>query len=469
MKSFIRVCGVALALGAALVLGEAFERSPLSPIGAAQAQQAQTLDQLLRQVRQGRLRDQQEFRQREADFRARRAEQQRILRETEAALAREERRSDELEATFQENERELAALEQQLTERLGEFGEVLGVVRQVAGDTRANLNQSMISAQFPGRQDRLEPLTSSRELPTAEQLAELWYVLQQEMTEQGRIVEFSAPVTRLDGRPDDMRVIRVGPFTAISKTDGRYLKFEADTGELEYLPRQPAARFRDAANRLRGADPGEVVSAALDPSSGAILGLLVQTPDLIERVQQGRQVGYIIIALGSVGILLALQRIMSLTMVSGAVKAQMRNTDNPKKGNPLGRVLLAYEENKKADVETLELKLDDAILKELPKLEWGLNTIKVMAAVSPLLGLLGTVTGMIIVFQQITLFGTGDPRMMAGGISQALVTTVLGLTFAIPLLLLHSLASGRAKSVAQVLEEQSAGIVAAHAEGKGRR
>jgi len=206
-----------------------------------------------------------------------------------------------------------------------------------------------------------------------------------------------------------------------------------------------------------------VETAAVDPSRGALLGLLVQTPSLQERIDQGGLVGYVIIVLLILGIILALVRIVSLSITAAKVGSQKKNaTANP--DNPLGRIMQTYEQNRGLDVENLQLKLDDAILKELPNLERGLSTIKVLAAISPMLGLLGTVTGMIETFQAITLFGTGDPKMMAGGISQALITTVLGLVSAIPLILLHSIAAGRSKAVIEVLEEQSAGIVASHAE-----
>lgn len=114
--------------------------------------------------------------------------------------------------------------------------------------------------------------------------------------------------------------------------------------------------------------------------------------------------------------------------------------------------------------ETLELKLDDAVLREIPALEVRLVWLKILAAVAPLLGLLGTVTGMILTFQQITLFGTGDPKLMAGGISQALVTTVLGLIVAIPMVLLHAMLNARSKGLIQVLEEESAGLIAEQSE-----
>jgi biopolymer transport protein ExbB len=134
--------------------------------------------------------------------------------------------------------------------------------------------------------------------------------------------------------------------------------------------------------------------------------------------------------------------------------------------NPLGRVLKVHEENPTMDTETLELKLSEAIMKEVPKIELGLNLLKIIAAVAPLMGLLGTVTGMIITFQAITIFGAGDPKAMAGGISGALVTTVLGLLVAIPTVLLHTVTNGQAKKVIHVLDEQSTGLIAEHTESQ---
>jgi biopolymer transport protein ExbB len=116
------------------------------------------------------------------------------------------------------------------------------------------------------------------------------------------------------------------------------------------------------------------------------------------------------------------------------------------------------------DPETLELKMAEAVLSETPKLESGLTLLKIIAAVAPLMGLLGTVTGMIITFQAITIFGAGDPKAMAGGISSALVTTVLGLLVAIPTVLLHTVVNGRSQRIIHVLNEQATGIVAEHSE-----
>ncbi len=468
MNKVTRFFAISFVAASALVLGAAPQISPVATPAYAQDSDITTLNELLQAVRRGRVTDNQLWEEREREFLSQRNRQQSLLSRAQSDLASEEARADRLEATFTENEQRLTVLTDQLNERLGDFGELFGVVRQVAGDTRAQVDQSMISAQYPDRGRVMNRLTNSRQLPTVSDIEDMWFVLQQEMTEQGNITHFDANVVHPDGRSATQEVIRIGPFTAITADTGDFLRYEPETGSLNVLQRQPGSAYLSAADDLRGASLGSLSRAALDPSQGAILGLLVDTPDLMDRIEQGKVVGYIIIGLGAVGILLAVMRMLSLFGVSGAVRSQMRKPDQPKKGNPLGRVLMAYQENQDADLETLSLKLDDAILKELPRLEWGLNTVKVLAAVAPLLGLLGTVTGMIVVFQQITLFGTGDPKLMAGGISQALVTTVLGLCAAIPLLLLHALASGQSRGVVQVLEEQSAGIVARHAEG-GKR
>ncbi len=246
--------------------------------------------------------------------------------------------------------------------------------------------------------------------------------------------------------------------------DGKYLKYE--NNRLSELARQPeAGRFTGSTSDLLNATDG-LVRFGIDPTAGGVLSTYVSRPNLLERVQQGGLVGYLIIALGIVGLLISLERMVVLGVASRKVTAQLAS-DTPSPDNALGRVLSVYEDNKQADTETLELKLSEAIFKETPALNRALLFIKIISVVAPLMGLLGTVTGMIQTFQAITLYGTGDPKLMAGGISQALVTTVLGLTVAIPTVLLHTLVSGRSKRIVQILQEQSAGIIAEHAEKHG--
>jgi biopolymer transport protein ExbB len=421
-----------------------------------------SLQQLLNAVKRGQVAENQENANREAEFRREKSRQQTLLNQAQRDLSHLEREAERLEAIFNENEIELAEKNAQLVERLGSFGEMFGVIRQTAGATAAQFNASIISTELTGRDAGLRSLASSQSLPTTEALEGLWYTLLENMSAQGQIATFAAPVIDQEGHSSEGTVTRIGPFVAIQ--EGNYLGLDGDTGGLRELGRQPAGRFLDAARALENADTGEIVAAAIDPSRGTILGLLVQTPSLTERVSQGGLVGYVIIVIGIGGGLLGLARIMSLTSAARSVRRQMKHSDKPVKSNPLGRVLLAADEIDSNNTEVIELKLDDAILQELPSLEAGLPFLKMLGAIAPLLGLLGTVTGMILTFQAITLFGTGDPKLMAGGISQALVTTVLGLIVAIPLLLLHSLASSRSREIIHSLEEQAAGIVATRAE-----
>jgi biopolymer transport protein ExbB len=196
------------------------------------------------------------------------------------------------------------------------------------------------------------------------------------------------------------------------------------------------------------------------------LRALINTPTLVERWHFGGIVGYVITGVFIVAIFLAIWRFIFLQGVSAKVSSQLKDPASANIGNPLGRVLAVAQANPGLDAESLELKLHEAVLKERPSIESGLSLLKIIAMVAPLLGLLGTVTGMIITFQMITLFGAGDPKAMAGGISQALITTVLGLVVAIPTVLMHTLVNGKAQRILHILEEQSAGIVAGSVEGR---
>jgi biopolymer transport protein ExbB len=285
------------------------------------------------------------------------------------------------------------------------------------------------------------------------------------MTESGKVVKFNAVVNEPDGDKVEKEIVRVGAFNLVA--DGKYLQYQDETQSIDELVRQPASRFLETADDIEDAEQGEYERVALDPSRGSILAALVQAPSWGERAtEQGGLIGWLIIIGGSFGLLLAIWRWMAVGSINRKVSAQIAS-DTPSDDNPLGRVLGVYNRNKSVDTETLELKLGEAILKETPEIVKLVSLLKIIAVVAPLMGLLGTVTGMIQTFQAITLFGAGDPKLMAGGISQALVTTMLGLCVAIPMTLAHSIVNSRSKGIIHVLEEQSAGIIAAHNERKG--
>lgn len=428
---------------------------------------AQTLEELAEIVRQAANSEGRINQQREARFLSDRNNQRNLLAQARAELKREEKRSDDLKSAYDRLERDLAELTTILQERMGNLGELFGIVRQSAGDIQAALNDSMVSAQYPGRDVFLSELAQRKVLPNVQELRTVWSRMVTEIAESGRVIKFNAEVERANGSKEDMEVVRIGVFNAVS--NGSFLDWNSSksTKNLIELARQPAARFGSMATDLQTAVPGETVAMAVDFTRGQILRAVVQSKTPIERVEEdGGIVGYTIIGVGILGLLIALWKAAVLYGTGAKVNRQLKVADADK-GNPLGRVMAIFSDQTETDVETLELKLDEAILRESAPLETGLSFIKVLYVVAPLLGLLGTVVGMIATFQQITLFGTGDPRMMAGGISTALVTTVLGLVVAIPLTIFHAFLQGKSAALIQILEEQAAGIIARLAERNG--
>lgn len=454
MNRVIGLSGLAIILAGPVAAQE--ESQPAVPL-----EQADSVLELLELVRLEASEGSRLNRERVERFRQARDERQRMLEEVSRQLAAEERRSTTLNRRYEQNESDLADLEERLQIRVGNFGELFGVVRDVAGDTVGQVLTSLVSAQYPDRLDLVRDMAEAKELPSLEDLRGLQLMLLEEMAQSGQVVRFDAEITDPSGQTSAGNVIRIGAFNLIH--DGKFLTRDAGTGALQILPRQPAGRFLNMAEDLGEATSGPV-EMAVDPTRGQLLGMLIQAPGLGERVQQGGYVGYTIIGMGAIGLLIALWRLVVLQGAGRRIRAQLKSS-SANKDNALGRILAVYEEHQTGNLDALALKLDEAIMREAPILERYQGILKVFAAVAPLLGLLGTVVGMIITFQQLTLFGTGDPKLMAGGISQALITTVLGLIVAIPLVLLHSVVSSSSQGLVEILEEQSAGLIARRAEG----
>ena len=431
----------------------------------APQQQITDLDQLLESVRAEQRQQRARNKQREQQFLRDKNKQQALLTQAQRDFERRQQENQPLVASTEGNQAVIANLEQQLKAVIDDMGDLSSTFREFAGDFSAVLQESMITAQLPARSEQLQALAAERNQPTIEEIELLWLLLQEEMTEAGKVALFPAPVVTADGTSTQREVLRVGTFSAYSADD--FLRYVPETGELLVLSRQPAARYRSAARDF-AAEPGAVAPITVDPTRGSLLGMLSYTPSLRERIDQGGTIALIIIGLGIFGLLMAAWRGAYLSVVYLRISRQMRSVTSPRDSNPLGRVLLAAEGIRLDEEELLQLKLDEAVLAEMPALERGNGVIKLLAATSPLLGLLGTVTGMILTFQAISLFGTGDPKLMAGGISQALVTTVLGLVVAIPLLFSHSIIAYMSRSVVQRLDEQCAGVLARTAEQQER-
>ena len=437
----------------------------------ALAQEADTppptnLDKLLELVKEGKTKEQASNRKREAEFKASRDKQEQILKAEQRELARQERIADQLEAEFKKNQEKLRIAEEAYLKQLGSLNELFGHMQSISTDSRVTFESSLTAAEFgKDREEFLKNLTKkmgeSTQLPTISEIERVWYEIMREMKATGEVSRFSATVINVDGTQAECDVVRIGVYNAVCGS--KYLEYVPAKGQYQFLARQPAGRYTSSAGRVSGADASSgYVSFSVDPSGpsgGALLANLVQNPSLWERIQQGGIIGYIILAIGGITLIYAVYKYAMLWVMSRAVHSQL-STDAPSDSNPLGRVLKVGKTHMKDEIDRLELKLAEAIMGERPAIERGISFVKIVSVVAPLAGLLGTVTGMIITFQQITLFGTGDPKIMAGGISQALVTTVLGLVVAIPTTLAHSFLQSSARSVVDVLEEQATGIVA---------
>lgn len=407
------------------------------------------LDDLLLKLKQENITQQKQARQKEADFLAQKNIQQQTLQALRTKIKTLQKSISVKEAKEKINDENISTLQDELSIKSESLEELFGVVKLASKDLYATSKNSLLRAQYPLDKEFLH-LVNSKVLPNAKELEVLWTTYLDEIVNLGKISSFKTLVTLKNGKEQNLSVTRVGGFTVFS--DGRFLDFHEDTNSLYEYPKQPTSYLKYTKNSNE-----EIQNILIDPTKGSLLNLESLKPNLKERILQAGSVGYVIIFLGIFGVILALFQLTRLFLMSSKIKKQMKNLSTLNADNPLGRVLLsiANETNEK----TLETKLSQAVLKEMPKIDSIKNFIKLLAGVAPMLGLLGTVIGMIATFQAITLFGTGDPKLMAGGISQALITTVLGLVVAIPLLFLYSIINSYSQTILQIIYEQSAGLI----------
>ena len=402
-----------------------------------------------------------ESRSREAAFLAEEKRQQQRTQEAEARRNAAEARSASLDRQWQDNEKRIVELGLLLKQHQGNLGELFGVTRQVAGDAANVMEQSLLGAGFrdpaetEDRVDFLKRLAAAKTLPSITEMERLWFEIQREMTASGEVVLFSADLLQRDGGSIEReKVVRIGPFSATA--GGAPLAYLPNRGILARLegnlPRSLTAslvRLEHVAGDVR------YLPAAVDPSRGALLGLYLQRPDLGGRIRHGGAVGYVILAVGAIGFLAGIYQYVYLARTRRSVEAQRVDRSHPRRSNPLGRVLLALEgDDHGGSVDLAELRISEAVLREVPTLERFQSFLRLVVAAGPLLGLIGTVIGMIITFKAITASGTSDPKLMAHGIGQAMIATVLGLGVAIPLLFVNAALAAASSRIGQVLNEE---------------
>ena len=419
-----------------------------------------SLQQLLQQVKDDGLKETSIHKERERVFLQDATKQKQALKTSKAELKQVRQETEQLKSTFDKNEENLANLEDELRKRMGNLGEMFGVVRQVSQDVASIRENSLLANELGAHSALLDQLSESKALPSISELEKLWYEMQLHMTKQGESKQYITTYLNSSGQKVEAEIAHIGPFVAFNNKG--FLNYDTQTQIFIELGKQPSEASL-IGSFLTSTD--EFSEMVIDPTRGTLLSIGSQSPSVFDRIQQGGLIGYIILFLAFCGFVYSVFLLSQRLRMQAKMKGQLENPDAIDSDNPLGRVLAVYQNESSAkDLETLEMKLDEAVLKELPELEKGLSIVKLLAAVAPLLGLLGTVTGMIATFQSITLFGTGDPKLMAGGISQALITTVLGLVAAIPLLFMHNILNGRSKEMIQVLDQQAAGIIAEQAQ-----
>jgi biopolymer transport protein ExbB len=467
-------------IAAALVASAFAGALPLTAAAQATdpaADPAASKEELLQRVRAVRQGESQLYDQRVSEFTAAsQSERQAMMRQAEQRLAQLEASSTEMSDEYSANEIRINELNRELLQKASQLGlsELFGLARQVAGDVASILHQSLIGTQFEpaqgqlGRVQFLRAFADGRTTPTSEELERLWFELHREMTAQGGVVRYQAEVVQPNGLSEPAEVVRIGPFNAMS--NAQFLGYLPELGRLTVLPRQLPDEFMAVAQDFSEATEG-YSTAVVDYTRGVLLALYIERPTWLERIELGEEVGYIIIIVGIAGLLAFFYQLVHLIFVRMAVKRQLDNLDEPKRDNPLGRVLLAFrgDPNKiEEDADVAELRISEAVLREVPRLERFQAFLRLAVAAGPLLGLIGTVVGMIITFQSITESGSSDPRLMATGIGQAMIATVLGLGIAIPLLFANALLNGLSRTVVQILDEQSAGMLAESIEKQRR-
>jgi len=417
---------------------------------------------------------------REAAFLANKKNQLSQLKSAKKAFTDEQKKSEKLEKTFSDNEKSVAEAHAKLREELGTLKEIFGHLTAAAGDARSQFADSIISAEHPGREIFLDTfirdMESDTRLPSSQQIENLWQELEREIIASGKISQFENDLITPNGDIVQATITRVGNFNLIANS--KYLSFSSDNNTISQLSRQPSSNGAPGIAQLNTLGPAEYVNFSIDPTGpigGSYLRAMIGTPNIKERWHQGGIIGYVISAFGIIALLLASWRFVDLTIKYQRVRKQLtqwnagESIDTGKANNPLAHILLVYQSTPDLDAESIEIRLGEAILKQKPSIERYLGAIKIISMITPLLGLLGTVSGMIMTFQAITIFGAGDPKTMAGGISSALVTTVLGLVVAIPTVLAHSALVSRANNITHLLRQQSAGLIALRQESDSNK
>jgi len=418
--------------------------------------QAQPLDSLLKEIIQDSTKQERIDKTREAKFLNDLKNDKKLLTEKAEALKKEKEKTENLKNLFQKQKLTISDYQNEIDKKSENLKDLFSMLKQESRDFSSLLKASMTSAQIKNRQPFLEKMTKSNEIPSIHDIKKFWSLYLQEIIESGKMKTFQAEVVDIDGNKKSELVTRAGIFSAFNSKE--YIKYDESLESFVSLVRQPNSNYLNYIQEYKK-NQNKITPILIDPTRGVLFNMLKEKATIKERIMQGGVIGYIILVLGGIIIIFSIYKYIRFLGIQSKIKKQFLSKV-PSPDNPLGRILLSFEKHQTKDIQIIEGKMDSAIIKEIPELQSGLPMIKLVAAVAPLLGLLGTVTGMIETFQSITLFGTGDPKLMASGISQALMTTVLGLVVAIPVLFIFSILSSQSKKIIEILTQQSSALIA---------
>jgi len=415
---------------------------------------------------------------------AARAAEEHMLQDRQALLAEVSRLEAEekslegavrtLGETVRIKEKETAALAERWSGKEMQFREITGIFRSAAGDLETVLRQSPFTAESPEGLVRVQGMLAKGYFPGIDDITRLTEVYLEEIRRSGEVSGRRGLFVDRGGAEREGRILTLGKFTSVYQAEGEtgFLQYSEEGRRFYALAALPSRSVRRNLERYLG---GRAEAVALDLSGGAAFRQIIGRPGLWEHIRSGGPIVWPILGIGLVALLLVLERFRYLNRVHGNTDQVMdsinrmaargeweacgeRLRDYQDKGWPVIEVLAAGLASRHEDRETQENVLQEAILREAPRLERFLSVLGIFGAIAPLLGLLGTVTGMISTFRTITLYGTGDPKLLSGGISEALVTTELGLGVAIPIMLLHTFLSRRVDHIIGDMEEKAVAL-----------
>lgn len=382
----------------------------------------------------------------------------------------------ELKVLKSENEN-LTAQADELTakrdEVQGTIQELSGVIRMNAKDVRSLLDDSFLTGVYQPDTRFLAAMTDNSVIPGMDQIKAMSNLMFDQIDQGGSVSLETGTIVNREGKSQESQILILGAFTAAYRLDKEsgFLNYSHGEDKLYALSKLPPAAMQDQLTRYM---TGKSDAVPMDISRGGALNQLIHDLSLVDQIPKGGPIVWPILAILLLGALITLERIffilkrkISLETVCGWIETQAaaRNWDactatcDKYKKNPVIRVIRSGVDSRSLPREDMENAVQEAILKEIPPMERFLSTMGMLAAIAPLLGLLGTVTGMIDTFHVITMHGTGDPRMMSGGISEALVTTMLGLSVAIPIMLSHTLLSRAVENSVGMMEEKAVALI----------